>query len=209
ADIGSGTGISSFEFAQNGNKVFGVEPNAEMRSASVEYLNRFDDFHAVDGTAQRTGIDSHCVDLLVAAQAFHWFCTAAAVEEFRRIIRPGGFAALVWNERLLDANPFHREFEKLLEEFGTDYEQVRHDKLPLERIEKTFGRRFESRSFPNRQVLDFEGLRGRVLSSSYMPDQESEDYLPMSENLESLFAEHEENGRISVLYKTIIYFCKF
>jgi len=209
ADIGSGTGISADYFAENGNRVYGVEPNQAMREASEAYLGEFDEYAAVDGKANATNLPDKSVDLIFCAQAFHWFCSAETVREFRRILRPGGFIVLAWNERRLEANRFHREFETFLLGYASDYEVVRHDNLTQRSLEETFDSEFEYASFENSQVCDFAGLRGRTMSSSYIPGEDSPKFGEMIENLECMFAEHEENGRITILYKTIVYFCKF
>ena len=90
ADIGSGTGISAERFLRSGNEVFGVEPNLEMRRAAESQLQRYAKFHSVVGTAEATTLPNHCVDYVVAAQAFHWFDQAKAKQEFVRILRPDG-----------------------------------------------------------------------------------------------------------------------
>ena len=116
ADIGSGTGILTRLFLENGNRVYGVEPNAEMRGAAEKLLRDFPGFESVAGTAEETGLAANSIDLVVAAQAFHWFDPDRAGMEFQRILRPGGWVALVWNERLVGASPFLREYEELLSE---------------------------------------------------------------------------------------------
>lgn len=95
ADIGAGTGISSRLLAQRGVRVLAVEPNAAMRSgAEVHARVQF-----VDGSAERTTLENGSCDLVVCAQAFHWFATREALAEIRRVLRPGGMLGLVWNER--------------------------------------------------------------------------------------------------------------
>src|SRR5215207_4255830 len=168
ADIGSGTGISSKVFLENGNSVYGVEPNAAMRAAAAEFLREFPEFKSVDGTAENTNLPSEAVDFVIAAQAFHWFDTEKSPAEFRRIARAGGFVALLWNERQLETNEFLRSYEELLKKYGTDYAQVRHDNLDKAVFERAFAARFASKTFLNVQELDYEGMKGRILSSSYM-----------------------------------------
>src|SRR5437870_2796600 len=105
ADIGSGTGFLAELFLKNGNRVFGTEPNSEMRAAGETLLKKYSRFVSVDGSAEATGLDSSSVDLITAGQAFHWFDRPRARQEFERILKPGGWAALVWNERLINT-PF-------------------------------------------------------------------------------------------------------
>ncbi|MEO8649289.1 MAG: class I SAM-dependent methyltransferase [Acidobacteriota bacterium] len=206
ADIGSGTGISSRFFLENGNQVIGVEPNAAMRVAAEEYLAAFPNFRSVDGTAERTGLDENSVDFAVAAQAFHWFDASKARDEFARTLRPSGYSALIWNERQLDTNEFLRDYERLLIKFANDYEKVRHENIDENVLAGFFGRGFQRQTFENQQVLDLDGLKGRLLSASYMPAEGEPRYAEMIDELRSLFAKHAESGKIKLLYNTNIFF---
>ncbi|CAN5261767.1 class I SAM-dependent methyltransferase [soil metagenome] len=208
ADIGSGTGISAKLFLENGNQVFGVEPNEDMREAAETYLNNFPNFKSINGTAENTTLADKSVEFVIAAQAFHWFDNAKAGEEFRRILRDKGFIALIWNERQLDTNKFLRDYENLLSEFGTDYEKVRHDNINEKDLRQFFMTDVQQAAFLNIQRLDFEGLKGRMLSASYMPTAENPRFDEMIKKLESLFAEHAENGRIEILYNTNIFYAQ-
>jgi len=208
ADIGSGTGISAKVFLENGNRVFGVEPNAAMRRAAEEFLKDYPQFESVDGTAENTNLPDDSVDLVIAAQAFHWFDRAKTPLEFRRIARDRGFAALIWNERQLETTEFLREYEKLLKKYGTDYEKVRHDNLDKAIFEESFGAEFSRKTFLNVQPLDFDGLRGRILSSSYMPSETDPAFEPMEIELRRLFEKYVESGRIQILYSTNIFYTR-
>ncbi|MBK7708225.1 MAG: class I SAM-dependent methyltransferase [Acidobacteria bacterium] len=208
ADIGSGTGISAKPFLERGNRVVGVEPNAEMRKAAEEFLREFPGFESHDGTAERTNLPSGSIDLVIAAQAYHWFDARKASEEFGRILVPGGFVALIWNERLLDANEFLVAYEELLKEFANDYDAVRHDRFDLARLQNEFGATFAQASFPNAQLLDFQGLRGRMHSSSYMPPESDPRASELSAKLKTLFDKYAEKGRIGLLYQTNIFYTR-
>jgi SAM-dependent methyltransferase len=209
ADIGSGTGISAKIFLANGNQVFGIEPNQAMRQASQEFLRDFPKFHALDGTAEKTTLADKSVDFIIAAQAFHWFDREKTPLEFRRILRPKGFVALIWNERQLDSNKFLREYEGFLLEFGTDYQEVRHDQLRLETLGQTFQTEFQTATFQNTQIFDFEGLKGRVLSSSYMPAENHPRFNEMKKQLQRLFTKHQKNDTIEICYDTKVFFAQF
>ncbi len=206
ADIGAGTGISSKLFLENGNSVIGVEPNQAMRDAAEKIWVTFPNFKTVDGTAENTTLEAESVDFVIAAQAFHWFDKAKAGDEFRRILRSEGFAALIWNERQLDTNEFLREYEKLLIKFGTDYEKVRHENIKEKDLREYFKKDVKKATFQNFQNLDFDGLKGRMLSSSYIPTAENSRFQEMLEKLQMLFTEHAENGRIEILYDTNIFY---
>lgn len=208
ADIGAGTGISSKLFLENGNSVIGVEPNQLMREAAENLLREFPNFETANGTAENTSLDSKSIDFVIAAQAFHWFDKAKAGAEFRRILRDKGFIALMWNERQLDTNDFLHDYENLLIEFGTDYEKVRHENINEADLQDFFMTDIRRATFQNVQKLDFEGLKGRMLSSSYIPTAEDPRFEEMLEKLQSLFAEHAENGRIEILYNTNIFYAQ-
>ncbi len=207
ADIGSGTGLSSKPLLENGNRVFGVEPNAAMRQAADEYLSDFPEFMGVDGTSAETGLESGSCDLVIAAQAFHWFEPESTQNEFKRILKPGGHVALIWNERQTDTTQFLREYEALLLRFGRDYAEVRHEQIDETVLSSFFQTRFDKASFPNFQEFDLAGLRGRLLSSSYMPDESDPVFPELEKELTQLFAKHQENDRIKVFYDTNIFYC--
>jgi len=206
ADIGSGPGISARMFLENGNRVYCVEPNAAMRAAAEEIFRDFDNFVGVDGTAEKTTLDDGSVDHVIAAQAFHWFEPQTAMAEFKRILRPGGHIALMWNDRQTDSTEFLREYENLLVRFANDYDAVRHDNITETQLAAFFQKPFEQRTFENVQIFDFQGLLGRLLSASYMPREDDERFPPMSAALETLFAKHAEDGRIKVFYDTNIFY---
>ncbi len=207
ADIGSGTGISAKMFLENGNTVYAIEPNDPMRVASEEFLAGFAKFHSVNGTAEKTTLPDGVADIVIAAQAFHWFRPDEARKEFQRILKKGGFAALIWNERQTDTTGFLREYEDLILKYGRDYREVRHDKITDGLIRDFFQQDFNTAVFSNGQSLDLDGLKGRTLSSSYMPTRSDPLFQPMIVDLSALFAKHEEKGRIEVLYDTKVYYC--
>ncbi len=209
ADIGSGTGISAKMFLENGNPVYGIEPNAAMREAAEKFLKEFSNFKSVDGTAENTTLADDSVDFVVAAQAFHWFDETKTLQEFTRILRPGGFIALIWNERQLDTNEFLRGYEKILLKFGKDYEKVRHDNLDEQIFNDFFQKDFRRETFQNAQTVDFEGLKGRILSSSYMPSKADDSFEPLTDELQRLFAKYAESGKIQILYNTNVFYARF
>jgi len=206
ADIGCGTGISTRMFLENGNRVFGVEPNEAMRSAAVKFLEKFPTFIPVYGTSDNTTLADASVDMVVAAQAFHWFDADNARCEFRRILRPGGWIVLIWNERQTNTTPFLVEYEAFLIKYSYDYGTVRHENIHDEKLIGFFQNAYGSATFQNVQIFDFDGIKGRMLSASYMPNESDAIFPQMLEELRSIFAKHVENGKIRVFYDTNIYF---
>ena len=207
-DVGAGTGLSSEPFLRAGHRVLGVEPNAGMRGAAERGLGaRYPErFQVVDGRAEAVPLPGASVDLVVAGQAFHWFEPERARAEFVRLLRPGGAAALFWNERRLGGTPFLVGYERLLRTFGTDYAAV-SDRYPTPAKIAAFFRTpgFLTTEFPTGQSFDFESLRGRLLSSSYAPTAESPAYGPMTAELRALFDRCQENGTVRFEYRTVVY----
>jgi SAM-dependent methyltransferase len=191
---------------ENGNSIFGVEPNAEMRAAGERLLASFPKFTSVTGTAEATTLPGAGVDFVTAAQAAHWFDRAASRREFARILRPGGWLVLLWNERVTDSTPFLREYEQLLLIYGTDYAEVRHENT-TELLNEFFDPApFQERGFDMRQEFDYAGLEGRLLSSSYAPGPEHPKYPAMLRDLRMLFDQHAVAGSVRVDYITRVYF---
>ena len=209
ADVGSGTGILSELFLKNGNRVYGVESNREMREAGERLLEAYENFVSVDGRAEATTLADSSVDFVTAGQAMHWFDPEPTRREFRRILRPGGWVVVVWNERLTEGTPFLEGYERLLLTYGTDYREVSHKYAETSLIEPFFGAgRARLRTFPNRQVFDFESLKGRMLSASYVPEPGHPDFAPMLRDLAALFDRHQDGGRVFVEYETRVYYAR-
>jgi SAM-dependent methyltransferase len=206
ADIGSGTGLLAKLFLDHGNPVIGVEPNAEMRAAGEEFLQSYKGFTSVAGSAETTTLAPDSVDFVAAGQAFHWFDPEPAREEFRRILKPDGRVIVLWNERLLDETAFLREYEELLRKYGSDYARVNESYPRAEQMLEFFGpSEFTSHSLPNFQEFDFEGLSGRLRSSSYAPAQGDSKFAPMMEELHRIFSAHKKHGKVRLEYRTHVY----
>ncbi|MGC2197561.1 MAG: class I SAM-dependent methyltransferase [Terriglobales bacterium] len=206
ADIACGTGIFTRMLLENGNPVYGVEPNREMREAAERLLADHRNFTSIAGTAEATTLPSQSVDFATAAQAAHWFDLPKARQEFARILKPGGWAVLIWNERGTDTTPFLRAYEELLLAYGTDYEQVRHEHTTDNIAEFFTPTPFESRVFEMRQDFDYSQLEGRLLSSSYAPMPEHQNYEPMLKKLRHIFDEYRKDGQVGMEYFTRMYY---
>ena len=206
ADIGSGTGILTELFLRHGNLVFGVEPNREMREAAERLLGQYSNFTSVSGTAETATLQDRSVDFVTAGQAFHWFDREPARREFLRLLKPGGWTVLIWNERKL-TGPFAKAYELLLKTYGTDYEEVNHKHTDAKVIGPFFGATgYEQVDFPNRQIFDWEGLKGRLLSSSYAPEPGHSQHAPMLEALNSLYSRYQTGGNVVFEYDTLVYY---
>jgi SAM-dependent methyltransferase len=206
ADIACGTGIFTQTLLENGARVFGVEPNAKMRRAAEKFLAGYSQFTSVNGTAEVTTLPDHCVDLITAAQAAHWFDPGKARGEFLRILKPRGWLVLLWNDRRIDASQFSREYENLLLRYGTDYHEVR--RLGGDITVKAFfaPSDFQTRAFDNRQEFDYAGLEGRLSSSSYTPQAGDPKHELLLQELRRIFDANQLNGRVIFDYDTRIYY---
>lgn len=206
ADVASGTGIFTRLLLQTGCKVIGIEPNPEMRKAGQDFLATFPNFTSVAGTAESTTLPDQSVDLATAAQAAHWFDFKRARQEFARILKPQGWAVLLWNERCVDTTPFLREYEELLLKYGTDYKDVRHERTTANIQEFFSPAAYHAREFANHQACDYSGLEGRLLSSSYTPAPDHPHHAPMLEELRRIFDRHQLDGQVTVEYITRVYY---
>lgn len=205
ADIGAGTGISAQLFLEKGYKIIAVEPNLEMREKSVELLGSYPTFKAMNGTAENTGLETGSIDFIIAGQAFHWFDREKAREEFKRVLAPGGIVALIWNERRT-SSAFEIEYDALIVKHAGDYVKVDHRNIDDAAIGAFYDPEpFQLQVFPNKQVFDFEGLAGRLMSSSYMPTKDDAGYGPMMNDLQELFNRYKADEMITINYDTKIY----
>ena len=207
ADIGSGTGLSSKLFLPNGNRVYGVEPNPEMRAAGERQLAKHTRFVSVAAAAEATTLPDAGADFVVAGQAFHWFDIPGTRAEFTRILKPDGWVVLMWNERHVSDTIFLRNFERILKTYCPEYAEVDHRRVDARTLHKFFGRQgFQFAHFDNAQQFDFEGLQGRLLSSSYAPEPGHPNHAPMLAELRRVFDAYQSRGQIAFLYDTKVYY---
>lgn len=204
ADVGSGTGLLAHLFLQHGNRVFGVEPNTGMREAGEQFLRSYPQFHSVDGGAEATTLPDAAVDFVTAGQAFHWFDRERARREFARILKPGGWVVLIWNDRRLDATPFLRGYEELLVRHCPDYLKVVHRNVDPPTLRRFYGPQgYAEVVLDNRQRFDWEGLVARHLSSSFVPKTGHEAGM---HELQVLFDAHQAGGQVEFEYDTRVQF---
>ena len=207
ADIGSGTGILTRLFLENGNPVIGVEPNKEMREAGEEYLTDFARFTSVDGTSEMSRLPAKTVDFILAAQAFHWFDQIKTRAEFQRILNDDGYVVLVWNDRRIDSTPFLRDYESLLQKFATDYNEINHKNVQDKAVFIAFyGAMPSEATFDNMQHFDFAGLMGRLNSSSYVPGADDPRHARLMQRAKEIFDAHQVKGLVTFEYDTRVYF---
>lgn len=200
ADVGSGTGISTELFLRNGNKVYAIEPNKEMREAADKLLADYPGYISMNGGSEASNLPDHSVDLIVAAQAFHWFDRDAFKKESKRIGRAGAHCLLIWNERKVES-AFEIAYEELLLKYGTDYQKVDHRNIREDDLRAFFAPHpIISQVLYNEQIFDFDGVKGRLLSSSYAPNVGEPHFEPMIAYLREIFDAHQEDGKVSFSY---------
>ena len=206
ADIAFGTGMFTRLLLENGNSVFAVEPNTEMRERGAHELKSYDRLVSVAGTAEATTLRSVSIDFVTAAQAAHWFDLPRARAEFVRILKPEGWCVLIWNERDTASTAFLRDYEELLLTYGTDYKEIRHERTTAIIHEFFAPAPCRERAFALQQRFDYQGLAGRLLSSSYAPLGGHPNYAPMMEKLQRIFRVHAEDDTVVFKYKTRVYY---
>ena len=206
ADIGSGTGIFTRHLLDAGYKVFAVEPNEPMRASAEQALSAYPGFVSVDSTASHTGLEVQVIDLIVCAQAFHWYNTPETKAEFQRILKEDGYVALIWNNRIINADTFAVAYEALLQACSSDYKDVNHQNLSETDFRNFFrDGKYERVCFPNEQVFDEAGLIGRAFSSSYVPAPETEAGRNILQSLREMFIQFQHKGCVRFSYQTELY----
>lgn len=204
ADVGSGTGILTALLLNDGYKVYGVEPNEKMRDAATEQLSSYNNFISINGTGEATTLADHSVSLITVAQAFHWLDPPVARKEFLRILQPGGHIALIWNLRTLHT-PFAKAYEAIKVDFGKDYLGISKSHEP-DLVDFFGDLGYAVNTFSHSQQFDLAGLKGQLLSSSYIPLESETRYPEMIARLEEVFNTYQENGQVEVVYDTKIHY---
>jgi len=207
ADIGSGTGFLSKLFLDHGHTVYGVEPNQAMRMAAEKYLANYSNFHSINGLAELTTLQDESVDWVVVGTAFHWFDIKKTKIEFKRILKSSGFCCVVWNVRNQKESPLLQEYENLILNFSNDYKKSRAQEFD-QTIVDNFFHPYEMyvASFANKQFFNWEGFKGRLLSTSYSLRENDDKYADMINALKKIFDQYQSNGRVEFLYETKMYY---
>ncbi len=199
ADVGAGTGILTRQLLEKGSRVFGVEPNDDMRKMAETKLAGFINFSLVNGTAENTQLAGQSIDFVTVAQAFHWFDALAFKKECARILKPEGVVVLVWNSRVAGSElvmenaeickkycPDFTGFSGGMEEKPSDLSIFFKDGL------------YETKHFDNKISYDLEGFIGRNLSASYAPNEKETNYVKFVNAITSLFDRYSVGGKVAV-----------
>ena len=205
ADIAAGTGLLTEIFLEQKYAVIAIEPNQAMREAGQELIEEYPRLQCITGTAETTGLAGNSVDLVTVGQAMHWFDLVRTRAEFRRILRPQGWCAVIYNNRRMDGDSFHDGYEQILTGFGTDYENVKGSHLAEAELKAFFApQEMKCATFSNAQDLTLEGLEGRILSSSYMPQPGHPRHEAMHKTIAELFAREQKNGHVRLEYECTV-----
>ena len=202
ADVGCGTGLLAARFLENGNLVYGIEPNPEMRAVAERLLGGCSRFRSIDGRGERTTLPDGSVDFVAVGRAFHWLEPEAALTEFARIARPGGWAVILWFTRK-SASPFHAAYEALRAEYARGQPRTIHRRRELRDLLVAHGFRVEVST--DRRAATLESLEGETLSYSDAPAPGDPLLAPMRERLRALFDRHQRDGRVSLDYELAIH----
>jgi len=206
ADIGAGTGIFTRALLDRGLRVIAVEPNVDMRETAEVALSGYTGYASLSGTAEQTGIADGSIDLVTVAQAFHWFDVKAFKQECRRILKPGGRVALIWNSRV-HASEVVAENAAICREFCPAFNGFSGgmEERP-ERICEFFKDGvYEHQVFENPLQFDLDGFIGRNLSASYALKEDDAAYYDFIDALKALFAKYSSDGRLAMPNETRVY----
>ena len=205
-DLGVGTGLSAEPFLRAGYAVIGVEPNDAMRESGDRFLAAWPRYRSVNGTAEDTGLPPNCAQLVIAGQAFHWFDPPRARDEARRVLPPGGWAALMWNDRVTEGDAFAEGYERLCHRFGRDYDTIRTRHVDPQALAEFFGRVPALAEFEHVRRLDLETMAALAASASYLPAPGSAEHAPLMEALRRLFDRCSSDGMIALRYRLRVHY---
>ncbi len=213
ADIGCGTGISSRLLAARGISVVGIEPNPDMLAQARQHAQEFDtaaqqgQLEFREGKAEATGLADASVDLVLSAQAFHWFDKEKALKEFHRLLKYGSYCALMWNERD-ELGEFTRSYGDLIRLLSDAASvEVPRGRAGYALLACDLFEEGMVKEFMHQQTLTEEGLLGRAFSTSYVP-RSGENRIKLEEELKALFDRFAQGGTVSLQYVTSIYLAR-
>ena len=174
-DVGAGTGKFARQLVERGLRVTGVEPIAEMRAIFERSVGA----EVVEGTAESIPLEDGTADAVTAAQAFHWFDPERALPELRRVLRPRGGIALVWNVRD-ESHPLHQSYAEAIRPYKGDAYPVGGGHPAGEPLASPLFTDVEKRTFSHVQLMDADGLAARAASVSFiarLPEDERDGLL--------------------------------
>ncbi|MBN2625090.1 MAG: methyltransferase domain-containing protein [Spirochaetales bacterium] len=201
-DIGAGTGILTRQLLELNCPLFAIEPNGGMRSRMIEKMGQAPNCRILGGSAEETGLPDHSIDIMFSAQAFHWFDADLFRKEFRRFTKTGQ-AMLIWNSKN-PSQPYLRELERLNREFCPRFRGFSGG-YTGEGISYFFENRFTRISFENNLHLNREEFVQGILTASYTPDPDDENYERYVMGIEEIFMKFGNGREIDIENETEAY----
>lgn len=203
ADVGAGTGFLTRVLLKSGCRVHAVEPNAEMCAVAEAELGNNPNFISVPGQAEHLPLADASMDALTVGQALHWFQIEPARVEFLRVLKPGGWLAVVYNRVVEDANDLERAIEDVCQR---NFVSIGKAEEPPARVVRLFeGMEMRTVRFANSYQCGRETFIRAMLNSSLAPEPGSERYLQAAAELGAIFAFHAEGGVLTRKLETVVY----
>lgn len=203
ADVGAGTGLLSRALLLEGYRVEAIEPNDEMRAAADLALADFAGYRSRKGSAEQTGLRDQSVDLITAAQAFHWFDVSRAKAECLRVLKTAGRVALIWNDRVL-SDPINQALDEVMAHYGGQLRKATSAAEERRHVPLFFGDGATTTlDLPHEQTLTRQGLLALVFSRSYMPAQDSLAGAQAQSDILHTFESLAVAGRVTMRYRTV------
>jgi len=203
ADIGAGTGILAKHFAGKAKHVLAVEPNAAMRQIAAHALRTYPSCQTVDGRAEATTLPDHSVDLITVAQSIHWFEPGPARREFVRVLKRGGWLAILRNHGT------DEELGAALSEVFDEHRELDTEALMVGRSTPAGyyygGNRFVVQTFPFTAHRDWDAFIGSLSTTSSAPDEGSPSYACFVRGARRVFGTFARNGVLESHAATELY----
>jgi SAM-dependent methyltransferase len=198
ADVGAGTGMLSDVFLANGNRVIAIEPNAGMRAACANLHAGQPRLEIREGAAESTGLADASIDLVCSGRALHWFDLEAAMREFRRVVRPGGWVVSVAAGRTEFGREENEAFVRVLEQFSGSAKKRLEAYSAYTRMKNFFeGGEFHHYERGGELRMDWPRLRGMALSLSHAPRAGDPRFPEFEHALKEFFDHYEKNGTVT------------
>jgi len=205
ADVGAGTGLLTQSLLSRARLVTAIEPSDDMRAACDAQLAGHPNYRSLRGTAEHTSLGDASVDLVTAAQAFHWFDIDASRQEILRVLRPAGQVALIWNDRVR-TDPLHVAMDEVFATYGGAKRGAMLAHENRSDVPRFFGgATLHEIDFPHEHRLDRDGLRALAFSRSYMPDPESDGGQATAREIDAIFGRLAGDGRVAVQYRCVAF----
>ena len=207
-DVGAGTGRAALELARRGLAVTAVEPESGMRRQAEQRARQQGlTIELREGSAERSGLQTQCCDLVVCAQAFHWFDAERALPELHRILRPYGTLAVWWNDRRVEGVPYMECYEDLIERYNANYRRGYRGRNWRTILSGGgfFGDVVEH-TFDHTKRVDAEGFIALACTSSYLRNTLSQSQLEeFADELRCVLHEYHGEGEFDVPYATLLF----